>query len=78
MRANAQISDTIGGVKINEHMEVLDTQDDSIPGLYAAGVVAGCYESENYCYPLSGHMLGFALNSGRIAAENAMQYLEKQ
>ncbi len=78
IKANAQIGDTLGGVKINERMEVLDTQDDPIPGLYAAGVVAGCYESENYCYPLSGHNVGFALNLGRIAAENVLQYLAAQ
>lgn len=77
IRGNAQISDTMGGVKINERAEVLDMQDNPIPGLYAAGVVAGCYESENYCYALSGHNVGFALNSGRIAAENALRYLAR-
>lgn len=77
IKANAQIADTMGGIKINEHMEVLDTQDDPIPGLYAAGVVAGGWESDNYCYPLTGHMVGFALNSGRIAAENAIKYMAR-
>ncbi|MCL6476968.1 MAG: FAD-dependent oxidoreductase [Peptococcaceae bacterium] len=67
--------DTIGGIKINEHMEVLDKQDRPIPGLYAAGVDAGGWESETYCAELAGSTLGFAINSGRIAGENAVKYL---
>jgi fumarate reductase flavoprotein subunit len=54
-------------------MEVLDTKDDPIPGFYAAGSTTGCWESESYCYRLTGHLLGFALNSGRIAGENAVK-----
>jgi fumarate reductase flavoprotein subunit len=61
---------TIGGIKINEHMEVLDQQDNPIPGLYAAGVDTGGWESETYCSRLSGHAFSFAINSGRIAGES--------
>ena len=56
-------------------MEVLGTADNTIPGLYAAGSTTGCWESESYCYHLTGHLVGFALNSGRIAGENAAAYL---
>jgi fumarate reductase flavoprotein subunit len=31
-------ADTIGGIKINERVQVIDTQGKSIPGLYAGGV----------------------------------------
>jgi len=62
---------TIGGIKINHRMEILNHQDDPIPGLYAAGSVAGGWESDTYCLQLSGSAFGFALNSGRIAGENA-------
>lgn len=65
--------DTMGGIKTNNKMEVLDHQDNPIPGLYAAGVCVGGYTSASYCYMLSGTMFGFALNSGRIAAENAVK-----
>ena len=75
VKGHGSICDAIGGVKINEHMEVLDTEDNRIPGLYAAGSTAGCWESESYCYRLTGHLVGFALNSGRISGENAVEYI---
>jgi fumarate reductase flavoprotein subunit len=65
---------TIGGIKINHHMEVLDQRDNPIHGLYAAGSVTGGWESDTYCLRLSGSAFGFALNSGRIAGENAVKY----
>lgn len=66
--------DTIGGIRINEHMQVLDTQNRPIPGLYAAGVTTSGWESEVYCSELSASAFGFAVNSGRIAGENAVSY----
>jgi fumarate reductase flavoprotein subunit len=71
----AHICDTMGGIKIDEKMQVLDMQDAPIPGLYAAGVTTGGWEAETYDYHLTGHLVGFALNSGRIAAESAVEYL---
>jgi fumarate reductase flavoprotein subunit len=78
IKGHASICDALGGIKINENMEALDTKDNPIPGLYAAGSTTGCWESESYCYRLTGHLLGFALNSGRIAGENAVKYLSKK
>jgi fumarate reductase flavoprotein subunit len=69
------ICDTIGGIKIDEKMRVLDTEDRPIPGLFAAGVTTGGWEGETYDYNLTGHLVGFALNSGRIAGESAMEFL---
>jgi fumarate reductase flavoprotein subunit len=66
---------TIGGIKINHRMEVLDKQGHPIPGLYAGGIDTGGWESDTYCLTLSGSAFGFALNSGRIAAENASKYV---
>jgi len=65
---------TIGGIKINHSMEVLDYEDNAIPGLYAAGVDTGGWESDTYCALLAGSTFGFAINSGRIAGENAVKY----
>jgi fumarate reductase flavoprotein subunit len=67
--------DTIGGVIINEHMEVLDPSRCPIPGLYAAGTVTSGWESEVYCSELSASAFGFAINSGRIAGESAAAFL---
>lgn len=66
---------TIGGIRINHHMEVLDQSDNPIPGLYAAGVDTGGWESDTYNVILSGTTFGFAINSGRIAGENAAKYV---
>jgi fumarate reductase flavoprotein subunit len=66
---------TIGGIKINHRMEVLNQQGNPIPGLYAGGIDTGGWESDTYCLTLSGSAFAFALNSGRIAAENASTYV---
>ncbi len=67
--------DTMGGIKTNHRMEILDQDTRPIPGLYAAGVCVGGYQSASYCYMLAGTMFGFSLNSGRIAADNASRYV---
>lgn len=61
---------TLGGLQINHKAEVLDTADVVIPGLYAAGADANTLYGDTYPYVLPGNTLGFALNSGRIAAES--------
>lgn len=76
IRCYACALDTIGGIKINHHMEVLNKRDDPIPGLYAGGDAVGGWESDTYCILLPGSALGFALNSGRIAGENAAEFVE--
>ena len=73
------IIDTIGPVRINERMEVLDRQDERIPGFYAAGVVTSGWQSDDYCGDhLLGSALSFSINSGRIAGENAAKYVLKK
>ncbi len=75
IKCSVNFLNTIGGIKINEHMEVLDRQDNPIPGLYAVGVDTGGWETETYCERLSGSTFGFAVNSGRIAGENAADFI---
>jgi fumarate reductase flavoprotein subunit len=66
---------TIGGIKINHHMQVINQQNNSIPGLYAAGVDTGGWQGNTYAgRDLPGSAFGFAINSGRIAGENAATY----
>lgn len=66
---------TLGGIKINHKTEVLDKNQEVIPGLYAAGNDAGGMYGDSYDVVLSGSTLGFAVNSGRIAGENAVKYI---
>ena len=68
---------TIGGIKINEHMEVLDAGDKIIPGVYAAGVDVGGWTPDTYCAFLPGTAFGWAINSGRISGESAYEYTSK-
>jgi len=75
IRCHPHMLDTMGGVRVNERMEVLNTYDEPIRGLYAAGVATSGWESENYCSDLSGSALGFALNSGRIAGESVAAFI---
>lgn len=58
---------TLGGIKVNEHMEAIDREDHPIPGLYAAGVDTGGWTPDTYCAALPGTAFGYAINSGRIA-----------
>ena len=55
-------------------MEVLDKQDNPIKGLYAAGVIASGWQSEEYCSEICGSAMGFSVNSGRFAGENTAAY----
>lgn len=68
---------TLGGIKINEKTEVLDKDDEVIPGLYAVGNDAGGLYGDSYDVIASGASSGFALNSGRISGENALKYIRR-
>lgn len=68
---------TVGGIKINENMEVVNKNDDVIPGLYCAGTDAGGWESETYCFYLFGSILAWRIVSGQMAGESIAKYLGK-
>jgi fumarate reductase flavoprotein subunit len=65
---------SLGGIKINHRTEVLDKDWKKIPGLYAAGTDACAIYGDTYVFVLPGNTMGFAVNSGRIAGENAAEY----
>ncbi|NTV90197.1 MAG: FAD-binding protein [Clostridiales bacterium] len=65
---------TMGGIKVNHKLEVLTPDFDVIPGLYSAGVDACSIFGDSYVFVLPGNTMGFCLNSGRIAGENAAEY----
>jgi NADPH-dependent glutamate synthase beta subunit-like oxidoreductase len=70
--------DTIGGIKINERMEVLDKEGVPIPGIYAAGIDTGGWVGDTYCIRTTGTTFAFAVNSGRIAGENAVNKISRK
>lgn len=76
VKCGSSYLNTLGGLKINEKMEAMDTEDNPIRGLYAAGVDAGGWTSETYCAALPGTAFGWAINSGRIAGESAFKYVK--
>ena len=67
---------SLGGIKINYKTEVLNKEDDIIPGLYSAGLDANSIYGDSYAFVLPGSTMGFAVNSGRIAGENAADYVK--
>lgn len=67
---------TLGGIKVNHRMEVLDKKGNAIPGLYAGGMDAGGIYGDSYDVFTCGGTLAFGLASGRIAGRSALAYLK--
>lgn len=59
---------TMGGVHIDTQARALDSAGNVIPGLYAAGEVAGGFSGENR---VSGNAILEAIAEGKIAGEDA-------
>ena len=68
--------ESLGGIKINYKTEVLDKNWKVIPGLYAVGNDACSIYGDSYVFVLPGNTMGFAINSGRMAGENAVEYIK--
>lgn len=69
---------SLGGVKTNDKMEVLDPSGIKIPGLYACGTDACNIYGDSYCFFMPGNTMGFAVNSGRMAGYNAVDYMDSE
>jgi fumarate reductase flavoprotein subunit len=67
---------SLGGIKINYKTEVLDKNWEPIQGLYACGTDACDIYGDTYVFQLPGNTMGFAMTTGRMAAENAAKYIE--
>ena len=75
-RAKVVSLSTLGGVRVNDRFEVLNSELKPIHGLYAVGNNAnGFYSAPSYP-PYQGLALGFAWNSGRIAGKEAAEYVK--
>ena len=67
---------TIGGVRTNKYGEVMDANDQPIPGLYSAGSDCNTIYGDSYNFTLPGNTMGFAINSGRMAGEAIADYID--
>ena len=59
---------TLGGVRVDDSLRVIDDSNNPIPGLYAAGLDAGSLYTSPY-YDNEGSAFGIALGSGRLAGK---------
>lgn len=60
-----------GGIVTNENAEVVDSDGNAIPGLYAAGIISSGAFFGDY-YP-GGEALGVGAHMGFIAGRNAAE-----
>ena len=65
------------GISVSNKLEALTPEKLPIPGLYAAGMdCCRAIWSDAYVNILPGNAMGWALNSGRMAGENASAYVK--
>ena len=62
---------TLGGIKVDRRMRVIDERGAPIPGLYAVGDCASGWEHKDYNLRHPGSAMTFALCSGLIAGQDA-------
>lgn len=65
---------TMGGITINTKAQVLDTDKNPVPGLYAAGEVTGGIHGANR---LGGNAVADICIYGKIAADTALEEIKK-
>ncbi|MCL2126131.1 MAG: FAD-dependent oxidoreductase [Oscillospiraceae bacterium] len=76
VKAHTTMLGTKGGIRVNEKMEAVDKKDSPIKGLYAGGFDAAGIQTDSYpINAATGLSSAFAMNSGRIAARNAVEYI---
>lgn len=68
---------TLGGLKITTDMEVVDTGNQVIPGLYSAGVDCSGSMYNNAYVSYEGVTMGWVMTSGRLVGENAGEYVKQ-
>lgn len=76
VHCNMNTAGTFGGPQTDLEAQVLDTEGNVIPGLYAAGEVSSG-DLINKEYPGSGMAIQTFVTMGRIAGRNALDYAQK-
>ena len=64
---------TLGGLHVNEQMQVLNTAQEPVEGLYAAGEAVGGLEGDIY---LGGSLFGWAMTSGYKAGTSVSEAIK--
>ncbi len=67
---------TLGGIQVNENMQVLNEQLEPIPGLYGCGTDTATVFGDSYCFYNPGSTMSYAINSGRIAGMECVAYMD--
>ncbi|MBR2834789.1 MAG: FAD-binding protein [Coriobacteriales bacterium] len=75
VRMAIPIMGTLGGVKINQRIEAVDTNEKPIPGLYVAGQEGAGFFAYPY-YETKCSTSTNAYTTGRLAALNASAYID--
>ena len=66
---------TLGGIKVNAELEVLDEEGNAIPGLFSCGTDSCTIYGDSYNFLMPGNTMGYSVNSGRFAGESVVAYL---
>lgn len=72
---NGREPNPYGALVADKYMQALDKDFEAIPGLYLCGVIVSGFQGRDY--HLFGSGLGFSISSGRIAGEQAAQYISQ-
>ena len=72
-RQDMSFHTSIGGIHINRQFQVIDENDDPIPGLYAVGTDSCELYRESYTMNIPASCQGNNVNSGRTAARRSAQ-----
>ncbi len=67
---------SLGGIEVNDNMQVLNDEYEPIPGLYACGNDTATIFADSYCFYNPGSTMSYAINSGRIAAKECVAYMD--
>ena len=76
-RHNIAYMCSIGGIHTNIRMEVLNTEDEVIPGLYAIGTDGCELYRETYTISVPASCNANNCHSGRVAANCASDYIQR-
>ncbi|MGI6216281.1 MAG: FAD-binding protein [Coriobacteriales bacterium] len=65
-RINAELLSVLYGMRVNDNSQMVDVNDDPIPGLYAVGAIQGDFFANSYPVTVPGADHGRAMTFGRL------------